>query len=274
MEQKTYEIHEGMIRSELPFIFNCQKYRSYGRTVFTGGNWHHNLEFLYFLQGEGLVYCNGMEYQVRPGCLIAVNSNELHSLLSEKGMQYYCLIVDAAFLSDNGIPVESVCFASFICDEGVGGLFQKIAEEFSGDGLFRRAAIRAGVLELLVYLARNHAVPAKKYPKTDENIKQVIGYLHGNAAEAISLESIAEKFNLNKSHLARIFKKATGMTVVSYLNMVRCENAKRLLLHRDLPVSEVARRCGFENASYFAKTFCRFVGCLPSDFRQQHKRID
>ena len=267
MEYRIFETHERMT-SELPVLFSQQNYCSHESDAFSVGNWHQNLELLYFLKGKGLVYCNGVEHEVSPGCMIVVNTNELHSLLSPNGMEYYCLIVGAAFLADNGMSVDSVNFASLVQDDTANHLLLSITEEFSTSKPYRTTAIRTGVLQLLLYLAREHSIPERKYIKAGENIKQVIGYICANASSAISLDSIAKEVNLDKSHLARTFKKATGMTVVSYLNMVRCKNAKRLLLHKNLSVNEVARRCGFENSSYFAKTFKRFIGCLPSDIQE------
>ena len=55
------------------------------------------------------------------------------------------------------------------------------------------------------------------------------------------------------------------MTVVAYINATRCRNARNLLLGQKHSVSEVAALCGFENSSYFSKTFKAVMGCLPSD---------
>ena len=259
------------MRSDLPILFSYQKCYSHRQTLFTVGNWHKNLELLYFFKGEGLVNCNGTVHNVSPGCLFIVNTNELHCFLSPEGMEFYCLIIGSDFLSDSGIPIQQINFRSLVQDDHANRLFLDTANEYKDSQVYRTAAIRASVLELLVYLARNYSAPDRKYPKADENIKQVIGYINANASDAISLECIANAFNLNKSHLARTFKKATGMTVVSYINRIRCENAKRLLLNKNLSVSEIARDCGFDNCSYFAKTFKKFTGYLPSDFRQKQK---
>ena len=273
MERRIFETHERM-RSDLPVLFSYQRSYPQSSNIFGVGNWHKNLEVLYFYEGEGLVNCNGTVHPVSPGCMIVVNTNELHSFLSREGMEYYCLIIAESFLSDNGIPIEQINFRSLVRDNFASGLFLKIKQEYEQSQTHHKAAIRANVLQLFVYLARNHSVPDRKYQKADENVKQAIGFINANASDGLSLERIAQEVNLNKSHLARIFKKSTGMTVISYLNMIRCENAKRLLIHKDISVNEVASLCGFESCSYFAKTFRKYMGCLPSDIRQKQDYHD
>lgn len=271
MERRVFETHERM-RSDLPVLFSYQKCNPQNSHVFGVGNWHKNLELLYFYKGEGLVNCNGLVHRVSPGCIIVVNTNELHSFLSPGGMEYYCLIIGASFLTDSGIPIDQINFRSLVQDCFANQVFLEIVGEHEASHPYRNAAIRAGVLQLLTYLARKHSVPDRKYQKADAHVKQVIGYLNANYSDPLSLEHIAQAFSLNKSHLARIFKTATGMSVVTYLNRIRCENAKRFLRNKELSINEVAHRCGFESCSYFAKTFQKYVGCLPSDFRQQQNK--
>lgn len=263
MEHNVFEIHE-CLRGEIPIIFNQQRAYTPGRTTFMAGNWHPNIELLYFLSGEGQVFCNGSDHAVRQGDLIIVNSNELHDLRSEHGMEYHVMIIDSAFLKANGFSVENIQFTSLIRSETVTHLFHAVSEEFEGNAPYRSTAIRAAVLELVVYLARFAVTDAKR--PSGEHVKHVIGYIRANFAGEVTLEKAAADVGLDKSYLAREFKKATGMTVISYLNLIRCENARKLLSQNNCTVHEAALRSGFENGSYFARTFRRIVGCLPSEF--------
>ena len=260
MENRTYEVH-NLSEKDLPIIFHYDVV--FGRTY--TGNWHDNIELLYINKGQGQIVCNGEEYDVQPGDLVVINCNELHASRSDSLLEYYCLIVDTGFLQSNQLAVGELEFENFVHSPEARQLYRKIVEEIQSQYLCRIAAIRAQVLELLVYLARNHASHGKKRLSADENIKLAIGYLRSNYAKPLTLEEVAREVGLSKYHFSREFKKATGMTLVTYLNAVRCENARKLLLKRKYSVSEVAARCGFVNCSYFSKIFRSVMGCLPSE---------
>jgi AraC-like DNA-binding protein len=85
----------------------------------------------------------------------------------------------------------------------------------------------------------------------------------------LSLDTLARAVGSNKSHLSRQFKRETGMTVIEYLQDVRVDAAKRLLL-AGLKVAAVAERVGFSDAFYFSRIFARLAGYPPSEFRQRN----
>jgi len=68
--------------------------------------------------------------------------------------------------------------------------------------------------------------------------------------------------------MSRTFKRETGRTFEHYLAEKRVEYARRLLLDPLNNVSDVAHKCGFVDASYFARVFRKFAGCSPSEYCQ------
>ena len=78
-----------------------------------------------------------------------------------------------------------------------------------------------------------------------------------------TFEEICKKFNASKYYLSHIFKEITGQTIISHLNFVRCKHAKSLLKSGNYNVSESAYKSGFNNLSYFSKTYKSIMGNLP-----------
>ena len=113
--------------------------------------------------------------------------------------------------------------------------------------------------------SRRSSERENRMQSSDENIKRSVEYIETNYSKKLTLEQIAEEAGFSKYYFARQFKKVTGMTVVGYLNLIRCTKAKKLLEQGQYSVLQVANRCGFENASYFSKTFRQIMGMLPSD---------
>lgn len=82
------------------------------------------------------------------------------------------------------------------------------------------------------------------------------------------LSSISERLFVNKSYLCRVFKKETGMTLLQYYNEIRCEHARRLLIHSKLGIAYIAIQVGFCNPSQFCFVFKKVVGITPSEYRK------
>ncbi len=230
-----------------------------------GFNWHQNIEIIYFRRGQGLVLCESISYPVKAGDIFIFNSNELHGFSTEDILEYDCLIVDSDFLSANGMDITDLYFEHHIHSAQLTSLYQALGEIIDTDVPYKEIAVRAKILELFFYLLQNHLVNAVgSVQNKNISIRLAMEYMNNHYAQRLSLEEIANAAGLSKYHFSREFKKATHTTVTSYLNMIRCNHAKTLILNNAYSVQDAAQACGFENASFFAKTFRRIMGCLPS----------
>ena len=95
------------------------------------------------------------------------------------------------------------------------------------------------------------------------SVKSYVGALY---MQQISVEDIAERINLDRRYLSRIFKQKTGKTVQEYLITVRMEEAKKLL-ENGYSVVESAHLCGYEDACNFSKMFKRITGISPGKWK-------
>lgn len=112
----------------------------------------------------------------------------------------------------------------------------------------------------------------EKMDVNDSNIlvKKMIILIESNYEKNIKLETLAEILNYNRGYLGKIFKNETGVHFNTYLDKVRIENGKKLLL-QGLKVYQVAERIGFSNVDYFHSKFKKYVGMSPSKFRKHHQ---
>ena len=85
----------------------------------------------------------------------------------------------------------------------------------------------------------------------------------------MSLNDISGHTKLSVSYLSKVFKDETGTSINSYINQVRIENAKLLLLDERIPLSEVAYLSGFEDQSYFSKVFKKITKVTPGKYREK-----
>jgi AraC-like DNA-binding protein len=103
-------------------------------------------------------------------------------------------------------------------------------------------------------------------------MNQVMQFLLENRFQAISLDETAEKANLSKEAFCRFFKLRTGKTFTQYLQQLRIAEAQKLLIETDLGIAEIAFRVGYENLSYFNRSFKKLVTKSPRDYRASQSR--
>jgi len=267
-----YESHNLQDR-ELPFIYKEHVARSAEHT-FGSSNWHENVEIVYVSKGQGAISNNGHTLLLREGDIAVINANHLHSFAATDGeMIYRYLIVDRSFCLANGVDTNAVSFEMRIEDEQIRELMELLHAEYSSENTsYRTLKVRSIVLRLLARLCEAHSTPIEAAERLDHSVsyvKQAIDYVRASYGKDFSLDEVAAFVGVSKCYLSREFHKYTGYTFVAYVNRMRCKMAQQLLSDTRISVSEVGRRCGFANRSYFAKSFRRYVGMLPIEYRAQ-----
>lgn len=104
--------------------------------------------------------------------------------------------------------------------------------------------------------------------KNVDVMHKTIHFLRQNYREKITLDQVASMVHLSSSYFGKIFKKETGYNFNTYLNAIRIEKSKKLLLYEDISLVSIAGMVGFEDQSYFTKVFKRTVGISPKQFRK------
>ena len=265
----NYENHD-LKNSEMPFIYKSN-YVSSDNNVFWGSNWHENIEIIYITEGQGVVADNAHCFKVKQGDALIINSNHVHALASDFGNMFFkYLIIDRSFCTMNGIDTNILLFEPCLrADARLGLLMSEIDDAYAVEDDFRTLRIRSASLKILLYICSCHSVPMPKEERssgTVDLIKKAVDYIHASYNQNFSLEDVADFIGINKYYLSHEFSKYTGYSFVTYVNRTRCKNACRLLDEGSMSVFEVGRACGFENRSYFAKTFKKYIGVLPSEY--------
>lgn len=94
-------------------------------------------------------------------------------------------------------------------------------------------------------------------------------FIEQNLSEPLPLPLVAKQAGVSESHFCRLFKEATHLTLTDYINRRRIEWAKRELLKPEVRVSEIAFRIGYQSLSQFNRSFARFTGNSPTNFRRE-----
>lgn len=122
---------------------------------------------------------------------------------------------------------------------------------------------------MLIELREHHTLSEKVYTtqkRSFDAVKCTIKFIRTNYERKISLDEAAKNAFMNKYTLSCEFKKLTSQTIVQYINSYRCKKAAEYITS-GTSVSEAARLCGFTNMSFFTKTFKRYMGAMPSEYK-------
>lgn len=257
---EKYETH---YMSDLSVIFHVDRVRKEDKLSF---NRHENIEILYFLEGEADIYCDDHSFTVKKGEIVVFQSGCLHAVAAEDAL-YECLIVDRGLCLSAGVDTGMLHFKDHIADDTLVTLYKKVANEVGkGEPKYRTLAVRGAVLSLMAYLCRQYAARKEEKSRTDLGIEKAIRYIKEHLSEVITIDRLASLAGFSKYYFVREFKRVTSYTVVAYVNLARIERSKELLAQGEMTVGEIAATCGYNNLSYFSKTFRAHTGLAPSEY--------
>lgn len=98
-----------------------------------------------------------------------------------------------------------------------------------------------------------------------QKVTEIINHEISNPALSPSL--IANELKISLSQLNRKINAASGYSTNAYILQMKINHAKKLLLHFDKNIGEVAKSCGFNDLAYFSRTFKRLTGVTPTYYR-------
>ncbi len=248
-------------------------------------HFHEFLELNLSLSNDVSWFVADRVYQVKRGTLMVLADGDLHRSVSPSESPYerYVLYLSPKYVAELSTPQTdlSSCFTRCrmtrthclqLDDEQLSDLLRLVqqAETSTPGGLFgqdlrRRIALQE-ILLLLQQVFDAAVVPPLRMEGEMQRILPVITHIHRNLSADLSLDRLSEVFYLNKYHLGRLFKRATGFTLNEYIIHARVLQA-RTLLRQDISVQQAGQRVGFNNQSHFIRTFKQLVGSTPKQYQ-------
>ena len=101
-------------------------------------------------------------------------------------------------------------------------------------------------------------------------IHDAIQYIHANYKQQLKLEAVASHVHLTPAYFCMKFHQETGKTFVEYLTELRLEQAKTMLRYSNKRIHEIAVEVGFADSRHFSRTFRRYCGLRPTEYRENH----
>lgn len=233
-------------------------------------HWHENPELLLFTAGHCTVEIDGAMTEAPAGALIVIDGLKIHRINAIESSQYYCLTIDKNFCRKFDYPIGKISLQNRTWDKRAIAHYEAIIREMEDREPYYKSMVQAEVLALVGLLCRENSDPgygagSGQSGQQLEMVRKSLIFLSRHYPESLTLDGICQEIGFSKFYLCHEFKKATGKTIVDYLNFIRCENARYLLWTGSHNIRECAELCGFNSDSYFAKTYRRWMGELPSE---------
>jgi AraC-like DNA-binding protein/quercetin dioxygenase-like cupin family protein len=255
---------------------------------------HTSYEFIYIVGGEGTIFSRGIGYKLTDGDILIVEPNTEHEGVAnpENPFELFTMGynfnrermqadpavfgVDRVFWKLYELYTNKTRLPIIRSQHQLKTVLFRMMDEISDSLLCREEMIRAYLLEIFILLIRKvaEAIDIKGVSlEGKEAVDKARDFIRSHFQEPLDLDRISGHVCLSSSHFSRLFKIETNFSPVEYLNYIRIEEAKRLLIYSDLTLTEIANRVGLNSIHYFSHKFKKKEGIGPLDFRREKKRL-
>lgn len=251
---------------------------------------HDFYEIYFFLSGKVTYIIEGKSYSLKPWDILLVNNKELHKPIIEPESLYERIViwVDPDYIRKLCTPSSDLfmCFESTSKNKYnllrpgaemlniIKSIVSKLKRVLFTEGFGSDILTEIYLTELLVFINKAYIntdiVDIERDITYNSTINDIIHFINQNLEGDLSLEALANKFYASKYHLLREFKKHTGYTLHSYISKKRLLTAK-FLLRSGLSISDVCRKCGYNNYSNFIRSFTKAFNISPKKYANESK---
>lgn len=244
-------------------------------------HWHVEFEFIRILKGSFKIIIDDQTFFVPAGSFIFIPAGALHEGIPYD-CEYECIVFDMNMLmnkndsccklirkiTDHEVEIQYVHYGSYSdLHQIVWTLFDAMSSKKDG---YQMSVLGALYQIIGLIFSENFYNPAPEQPPRSHRkivqLKQALEFIESSYNKQISLREMADSVNMSSKYFCRFFQEMTHRTPVDYLNYYRIERASYDLLTTDQSITEVAFNSGFNDLSYFIKTFKKYKGTTPKQY--------
>ena len=246
-------------------------------------HWHSEIEIIRVLKGTLSIKLNNNMYEAKKGDVIFINSETLHQA-EPKDCVYECIVVHINFLYNSTYScqyfIENILSRDYVISEFTPGADSEFHKSFnsifeaakskSSGYKFRTIAAFYMFFGIIVDEHLYISASGNKNLTADKSIvrlKEVLKYIRSNYNNPLTLDEMAKVSGMSPKYFGTFFKGLTGKTPFEYLNEYRIEKASRMLANSADSITDIAYLCGFNDLSYFIKTFKKINKVSPGKYR-------
>lgn len=244
-------------------------------------HWHIEYEVIRILKGEFLMKINENEFLAKTGNIIFIKGGLLHGGIPRDCL-YECIVFNLDSLTTSSQAGELLIKKISSDSIDVNPLFSEDAPEIARitSVMFEQMKLRTEGHELRVigsfyeffgYVLEKHLYSeSQSIPQKDgrriEHLKKALELIETSYSDCLTLDDLAMAAGMNSKYFCRYFREMTHRTPIDYLNYYRIEQACFKLATSNDSIAEIGLSCGFNDVSYFIKTFKKYKGLTPKKY--------
>ncbi len=250
-------------------------------------HWHDEFEIIYVKSGFLTVSISGENYIGKPGDAFVVSPGNLHFMGSQTGnVDYFTFLFPLKYISfrtddilDDKLlePLNSGhLMISPEIEDTVKEQCEQLVEIYGAKKEESQSKITAQIktkiilLQFILKLWKKGFIVENDTSGKNTVEKEMVSYIQQNFTGKILLKEFGKQFHLSEKYISRYFKEHFHITISQYVTYLRLEHAKQLLQDTDIPVTEVAMQSGYQNVSYFIRSFKKTYGMSPLKYRNKY----
>lgn len=251
-------------------------------------HWHDEAEIIYISKGCMKITVWSNTYYAKEGDIIILMPHMIHSIeqMNDNYAEYFNIIFHFSILEKTE---DGICYEKYLkpfltneksvnCYEPKGSRLNLSLTPFLISLIENRREsyttceylVKANLFLIMHYLNQNCIDTDKNNILLQTNydkIKTALYHVQNSYAKNISIKTAANLCGFSESHFMKVFKELTGMSFNAYLVSYRLEIAAKQLIETDQKIIDIAANCGFNNHSYFTRTFQKKYGLTPAKYR-------
>ena len=282
-----FELKENKPHGTKDDPFSTYHIENAGRSFQIPVHWHDEFEIIYVRSGFLAVSISGESYIGKTGDAFVVSPGNLHLMGSQTGtVDYYTFLFPLKYISfrtddmlDEKLlePLNSghlmICprvkdTAKELCEQLIEIYEAKNDESVSK--ITTQVRTKIILLQFILEMWKKGFVIENDTSGRNTVEKEMVSYIQQNFTGKISLREFGEQFHLSEKYISRYFKEHFHITLSQYVTYLRLEHAKQLLQDTDIPVTDVAMQSGYQNVSYFIRSFQKAYAVSPLKYRKNN----
>ncbi|MDL2301916.1 AraC family transcriptional regulator [Lachnospiraceae bacterium OttesenSCG-928-D06] len=270
-DKNTKTMIAGHDRTALPFSYDF--------------HFHDNYEIYLFVDGQGEMLVNHSRYSLVPGTLLIFNSNEVHKVLPSSAYPYERMTIHFSPGLIRALPLQSCNLLSCFQNRTPGAsnaallsgdtyeqfktLVLSLIHHIHSAEYGQEAMALSCLTQILVLTNQAFYTSSLKNLPLSSFVSQAVMYIEKHVAEPLSLSILAKVLSVDSFYLSHQFKEQIGASPYHYILVQKIAYAK-ILLAQGKSCIDVCEEAGFGEYNNFSRTFKKYVGLTPLQYKKQN----